>query len=140
MSETARAKTPSNSIQAARRHHKKHGDMDFATCLLSECKLHYPGVKSTRPPLYFVEYTDREQWEELHRIGDEPADPIDFRSYQDARTLREARVVARRLLEQWEFAQPCVRRRIAFVKRHGGMWDYSSEDVSFRRTVERRTS
>ncbi len=122
--------TPGTNIRDARRHHKKHGDMDGKTCLLSECKLHYPGVVSTRPPLYFIEYTDRERWEELHRTGDEPTDPLDFRAYQDARTLREARSAARRLLKQWEFAQPCISRRVAFIERHGGMWDYSSEDVA----------
>lgn len=123
-------RTPSNDIRAARRHHKKHGDMRGETCLLSECRLHYPGVKSIRPPLYFIEYTDRKQWEELHRTGDEPADPIDFRAYQDARTLRGARRIVRRLLAQWEFAQPCISRRVAFVERHGGDWDYSSEEVA----------
>lgn len=123
-------RTPSNDIRAARRHHKKHGDMRDETCLLSECRLHYPGVKSIRPPLYFIEYTDREQWEELHRTGDEPADPIDFRAYQDARTLRKARSIVRRLLKQWEFAQPCIQRRVTFIERHGGMWDWWCEEVS----------
>lgn len=123
-------RTPSNDIRAARRHHKKHGDMNGKTCMLSECRLHYPGVKSTRPPLYFIEYTDRKRWEKLHRTGDEPADPVDFRSYQDTRTLREARNLIRRLLKQWEFAQPCLHRRTYFIERHGGMWDYSSEEVA----------
>lgn len=122
--------TPSNNARAARRHHKKHGGMDGKTCLLSECRLHYPGVKSVRPPLYFIEYTDRRRWEELHRIGQEPADPFDFRAYTDAPTIRAARITARRLLRQWEFAQPCISRRVAFIERHGGMWDYSSEEVA----------
>ncbi len=26
----------------ARAHHRRHGDMDGDTCLLSECKVHYP--------------------------------------------------------------------------------------------------
>ncbi len=123
-------RTPSNDIRAARRHHKKHGDMNGQTCLLSECRLHYPGVTSIRPPLYIMEYTDRQRWEELHRTGDEPADPTDFRDYADARTLREARRFAQRLLKQWEFAQPLISRRVAFIERHGGMWDYSSEGTA----------
>lgn len=121
---------PSNNARAARRHHKKHGDMRDDTCLLSECRQHYPGVKSVRPPLYFIEYTDRQKWEELHRDGEEPAEPFYFRVYMDTRTIREARAVARRLLAQWGFAQPCISRRVAFVERHGGMWDYSSEQVA----------
>ncbi len=123
-------RTPSNDRQAARRHHKKHGDMHGDTCLLSECRLHYPGVKSIRPPLYFIEYTDRERWEELHRSGEEPADPIDFRAYQDTRTLREAHSLVRRLLKQWEFAQPSISRRTYFIERYGGMWDWWCEEVS----------
>ncbi len=123
-------RTPSNDIRAARRHHKKHGDMDGQTCLLSECRLHYPGVKSIRPSRYFVEYTDRERWEELHRTGDYPTDTVDFRVYQDTRTLREARSLVRRLLKQWEFAQPFISRRTYVIERHGGMWDYSSEGVA----------
>ncbi|KKK83564.1 hypothetical protein LCGC14_2792080 [marine sediment metagenome] len=39
--------TPANDIETARRHHKRHGDMDGKTCLLSECALHYP-----RPTTY----------------------------------------------------------------------------------------
>ena len=35
-------RTPANSIEAAREHHTKHGDMDGHTCLLAECALHYP--------------------------------------------------------------------------------------------------
>ena len=35
-------RTPANDIQVAKEHHKKHGDMDGDTCLLSECALHYP--------------------------------------------------------------------------------------------------
>ena len=31
-----------NKVAEARRHHKKHGDMDGHTCLLAECELHYP--------------------------------------------------------------------------------------------------
>lgn len=123
--------TPSNNARAARRHHKKHGDMRGETCLLSECRQHYPGVKSVRPLLYFIEYTDRQQWEERHRSHwQEPADPFYFRAYMDARTIREARRTARRLRAQWEFAQPRISRRVAFVERHGGMWDYSSEEVA----------
>ena len=122
-------RTPSNDRQAARRHHKKHGDMNGETCLLSECRLHYPGVKSIRPPLYFIEYTDRQRWENLHRVGNEPAHPVDFRVYQDIQTLRAARRVVSRLLKQWEFAQPCIHRRTYFIERHGGMWDYSSDIV-----------
>lgn len=122
--------TPSNNTRAARRHHKKHGAMRGKTCLLSECRLHYPGVKSVRPLLYFIEYTDRQVWEERHRTGQEPADPLDFRACMDVRTIREARAAARRLLVQWEFAQPCISRRVAFIERHGGMWDYSSEEVA----------
>lgn len=30
------------SVEVARRHHLKHGDMDGHTCLLSKCALHYP--------------------------------------------------------------------------------------------------
>lgn len=126
----SKPQTPSNNVRASRRHHKKHGDMRGKTCLLSECRLHYPGVTSIRPPLYFIEYTDRAPWEESHRTGGEPADPTDFRAYQDTRTLREARSVVRRLLKQWEFAQPRISRRVCFIERHGGMWDYSSEEVS----------
>ena len=100
------------------------------TCLLSECRQHYPGVKSVRPPLYFIEYTNRQKWEEAHRTGQEPADPFDLYSYMDVRTIREARRAAGRLLVQWEFAQPRIRRRVAFIERHGGMWDYSSEEVA----------
>lgn len=33
---------PENSIDAAVKHHKKHGDMDGLTCLLGACALHYP--------------------------------------------------------------------------------------------------
>ena len=121
--------TPSNSIRAARRHHKKYGDMRYKICLLPECKLHYPGVVSIRPPLYFIEYTDRERWEELHRADVEP-EREDFRAYVDARTLREAHSTARRLLAQWEFSQPIIWRRDHFVERHCGMWDYGCEEVS----------
>ncbi len=122
--------TPANNARAARRHHKKHGDMRDGTCLLSMCRQHYPGVKSVRPPLYFIEYTDRQVWENLHRTGEEPAESSDFRAYMDTRTIREARAAAHRLLAQWEFAQPCISRRVAFIERHGGMWDYSSEEVA----------
>ena len=34
--------TPANDVEAARRHHEIHGDMDGHTCLLSACALHYP--------------------------------------------------------------------------------------------------
>ena len=33
---------PADDIEAARRHHKMHGDMDGNTCLLNKCALHYP--------------------------------------------------------------------------------------------------
>ncbi len=125
-----RKQTPSNNTRAAKRHHKKHGDMRGETCLLSECRQHYPGVKSVRPPLYFIEYTDRQRWEELHRTDEFRESSFEFRAYMDARTIREARAAARRLLTQWEFAQPCICRRVAFIERHGGMWDYSSEEVA----------
>jgi hypothetical protein len=36
--------SPATSIAAAKRHHKRHGDMDGHTCLLSACALHYPKV------------------------------------------------------------------------------------------------
>lgn len=35
------------SIEAAYRHHLKHGDMDGRTCLLSACALHYPKVRGS---------------------------------------------------------------------------------------------
>lgn len=41
-------KTPDNDVKAARRHHKKHGDMDGLTCLLSACALHYPQKENDR--------------------------------------------------------------------------------------------
>lgn len=34
--------TVADNIADAKRHHKKHGDMDGKTCLLSMCALHYP--------------------------------------------------------------------------------------------------
>jgi transcriptional regulator with XRE-family HTH domain len=34
--------TPGTSVEAARKHHAEHGDMDGRTCLLSACALHYP--------------------------------------------------------------------------------------------------
>ena len=40
--ENTASKDPAGDIEAARRHHKMHGDMDGATCLLSKCALHYP--------------------------------------------------------------------------------------------------
>jgi hypothetical protein len=30
------------SIKEAKKHHRKHGDMDGRICLLNECVLHYP--------------------------------------------------------------------------------------------------
>lgn len=33
---------PTTSVEAARRHHAKHGDMDGKVCLLTRCALHYP--------------------------------------------------------------------------------------------------
>ena len=33
------------SVEVARRHHLKHGDMDGHTCLLSACAIHYPKVQ-----------------------------------------------------------------------------------------------
>lgn len=29
-------------VDAARTHHRRHGDMDGHTCLLAKCALHYP--------------------------------------------------------------------------------------------------
>lgn len=40
--------TPTNSVEAARRHHAVHGDMDGKTCLLAECALHYPQGSSRK--------------------------------------------------------------------------------------------
>ena len=37
--------TPANSVEAARKHHKRHGDMDGHTCLLARCVLHYPNQR-----------------------------------------------------------------------------------------------
>jgi len=36
------------SVELARRHHLKHGDMDGKTCLLNKCALHYPQSLATR--------------------------------------------------------------------------------------------
>ncbi len=33
---------PATSVEAARKYHAKHGDMDGHTCLLARCALHYP--------------------------------------------------------------------------------------------------
>jgi ssDNA-binding Zn-finger/Zn-ribbon topoisomerase 1 len=33
---------PATDIEAARRHHEMHGDIDGKTCLLNKCALHYP--------------------------------------------------------------------------------------------------
>ena len=44
---------PAISVEAARRHHLKHGDMDGHTCLLARCALHYPqspSLESTETP------------------------------------------------------------------------------------------
>jgi len=30
------------NIEEARKHHKRHGDMDGRICLLNECPIHYP--------------------------------------------------------------------------------------------------
>ena len=30
------------NLEDAKKHHKKHGDMDGKTCLLSDCPIHYP--------------------------------------------------------------------------------------------------
>jgi len=40
-------KTPANDVETARKHHKKHGDMDGHICLLNECALHYPKYTSS---------------------------------------------------------------------------------------------
>ena len=79
-----------------------------------------------RPTLYVIEYTPRQRWEELHRVGDYPADPPDFRDYLDARTLRLARKEQERLLAEWEFSQPHIFKRTHIT---AVSWDYSMEDV-----------
>ena len=79
-----------------------------------------------RPSLYFVQYSHRRKWEALHRVGDEPADPTDFVDYLDVRTLRLARKEAARLLDEWPFAQPSIRRRTDIT---AVQWNYSSEPV-----------
>lgn len=38
---------PATSVEAARKHHARHGDMDGKICLLSECALHYPISQSS---------------------------------------------------------------------------------------------
>lgn len=83
-------------------------------------------MTAKRPTLYFIEYTDRPKWEELHRVPGEPADREDFRGYLDVRTLREARKEAKRLLDEWPFAQPIIFRRISVV---AVQWDYGSVAV-----------
>lgn len=35
-------------LEEARKHHKKHGDMDGHTCLLNECPIHYPKKEEIR--------------------------------------------------------------------------------------------
>ena len=79
-----------------------------------------------RPTLYFIEYTERQTWEKLHRVPGEPADREDFRRYLDARTLKEARKEAKRLLDAWPFAQPIIFRRTDVT---AVQWDYSSVHV-----------
>jgi hypothetical protein len=37
--------SPAFSVEAARLHHEKHGDMEGTICLLGACALHYPEGK-----------------------------------------------------------------------------------------------
>lgn len=37
--------TVATNKRVARAHHRKHGDMDGQTCLLTRCALHYPRAK-----------------------------------------------------------------------------------------------
>lgn len=80
-----------------------------------------------RPTRYFIEYTPRVVWQNLHRKGDTPADPGDYRAYIDVTTLRAARKQSQDLLGVWEFAQPCIHRRTSIT---AVQWDYSSESVN----------
>lgn len=64
--------TPANSLEAAHRHHKQHGDMDGDTCLLGACALHYPA-----PPIAELEAEVerlREQTEKDHQSAIEHCD------------------------------------------------------------------
>lgn len=80
-----------------------------------------------RPTRYIIEYTDRKRWEELHRAPHaEPADPVDFRAFADAKTLIAARKEAARLLAEWEFAQPVIYRRDPITP---VAWDYGLVSV-----------
>jgi hypothetical protein len=79
-----------------------------------------------RPTRYFIEYTPRAAWEKLHRTGNVPADPDDYRAFIEVTTLRAARKQARELLDVWPFTQPEIRRRTAIT---AVSWDYSSESV-----------
>ncbi len=78
----------------------------------------------SRPTRYVIAYTDRRLWEALHRVRGEPADPTAFRYYLDVRTLRDARSEAKRLLGEWKFAQPCIKRRVHTIKVGPDSWDY----------------
>ncbi len=79
-----------------------------------------------RPSLYFVQYSHRQKWEALHRVGDEPADREEFVEYLDAPTLKAARKEAARLTAEWPFAQTSIHRRTHVT---AVQWDYSSESV-----------
>ncbi len=79
-----------------------------------------------RPTRYVIEHTPRKRWEALHRVGNEPTHPEEFREYLDARTLKQARKECERLLEEWEFSQPHIHRRTNIT---AVSWDYSMEDV-----------
>ncbi len=38
-------RNPAKDIEAAKEHHRVHGDMDGTVCLLPACALHYPAPK-----------------------------------------------------------------------------------------------
>ena len=82
-----------------------------------------------RPSRYYVEYTDQQKWEALHRVGYCPQDPTRFRSFINLPTLRQARSRAKYLLSQWEFAQPAIYKRNSIKEVKPAEWDYWSSLV-----------
>lgn len=80
-----------------------------------------------RPTRYYIQYTNKRRWEALHRVGSEPADPVDYQDFLNAKTLRAARKEAERLYAAWEFSQPSIHRRTQITP---AQWDYSSELVA----------
>ena len=80
----------------------------------------------TKPTRYCVEYSNVEKWDALHRSGTEQADPVDYRDWIEAKTLREARKIARLLLVRWPYAQPKIHRRSQIT---AVSWDYTLDDV-----------